>query len=448
MGRLRIKIFIIFICCITVLFQQRKAQHLHLYFDPATTPALVQMTHFINLPPNDLKIISWNRFHNHIKNKKQFPNTDFFITDKNDFGNSSLVFQKIEKILQTKQNIHIHLHFNLLHPAIYNFLSSHPKTKDKIKSVHVYEDASGHFLRDANRDDFLTSLPKNSTLYHWGNLSKICSDNSFSRCSQIKKIKKNISLKEINFQKLAHTFTEKKRKKLFDLTGFDYEKTKKLLSGKKTYFYILGYDWQKPVIGSQLAALKYLCQPSSKTDTPKEGETSSSNQSYWFYKNHPSGLNMPRHVILDHLCPNIKSIATHLPFELLILSDLSPHNVAGFSSSLFFNLSSEQIAIYLERANDPYRNILEKNALIHPNKIWTQKKIDKHLKESNIFEFIEDDNKSSWFLKINENKMLNIFKNEEVKIIEQTKNDFVIQKNKKDIHTYQFQKDYQWLKKP
>lgn len=157
---------------------------------------------------------------------------------------------------------------------------------------------------------------------------------------------------------------------------------------------------------------------------------------------------MPRHVILDHLCPNIKSIATHLPFELLILSDLSPHNVAGFSSSLFFNLSSEQIAVYLERANDPYRNILEKNALIHPNKIWTQKEIDKHLKESNIFEFIEDDNKSSWFLKINENKMLNIFKNEEVKIIEQTKNDFVIQKNKKDIQTYQFQKDYQWLKKP
>lgn len=44
--------------------------------------------------------------------------------------------------------------------------------------------------------------------------------------------------------------------------------------------------------------------------------------------------------------------------------------------------------------------------------------------------------------------MLNIFKNEEVKIIEQTKNDFIIQKNKKDIHTYQFQKDYQWLKKP
>lgn len=275
MGRLRIKIFIIFICCITVLFQQRNAQHLHLYFDPATTPALVQMTHFINLPPNDLKIISWNRFHNHIKNKKQFPNTDFFITDKNNFSNSSLVFQKIEKILQTQQNVHIHLHFNLLHPAVYYFFSTNPLTKNKIKSVHIYEDSSGHIFREKIYNSYLEKIPYETYFYHWGNFNQFCkSGTPLAGCSNFKIIHQKFITKQIDFNKIAGTLSENNKKKIFDLTGFNYEKTKELLKGKKTHFYILGYDWRQTIAGAQLGALKSLCQqnPTKLRERERERE--------------------------------------------------------------------------------------------------------------------------------------------------------------------------------
>ena len=108
------------------------------------------MVNFIHQPTKDFKIISWNRFDHHIKNKENFQNTFFIPVHKNYISEDSYFLFQIKELLKKNPNADIHLHFNLTHPAAYHFLVNHPLIKNKIKSVHIYEDASGHIFRDEN----------------------------------------------------------------------------------------------------------------------------------------------------------------------------------------------------------------------------------------------------------------------------------------------------------
>lgn len=261
MKKIRVKIFAIFFCCFFVFLSQKNSQHLHLYFDPAVTPALLQMIDMIEKPDKDIKIASWNRFNHHIKDKKNFNNTFFIVNSHHNFHENSPFFEKINEVIKTKKITHIHLHFNLIHPAVYHFFSTNPLTKNKIKSVHIYEDSSGHIFREKIYNSYLEKIPYETYFYHWGNFNQFCkSGTPLAGCSNFKIIHQKFTAKQIDFNKIADTLSENNKKKIFDLTGFNYEKTKELLKGKKTHFYILGYDWRKTIAGAQLGALKSLCQ--------------------------------------------------------------------------------------------------------------------------------------------------------------------------------------------
>ncbi len=413
--------------CFAVFHLSNKRPQLHIYLDPATTPALLQMIDFIHQPTEDFKIISWNRFDHHIKNKENFQNTFFIPVNKNYISEDSYFLFQIKELLKKNPNTDIHLHFNLTHPNAYHFLLDHTLIKDKIKSVHIYEDASGHIFRDENISFFPKSANPKPFFYHWGNPNEICKpDFSSDSCKNFNTIKLYTTPIQIDFKKLAKSLSESDKKKIFDLAGFDYEKINQLLNKKNPHFYILGYDWRNGFYGAQLSALKELCNSSNQSPT-------SDTEITWFYKNHPSNMFIPTHKTLQYLCPNIEPIDAHIPFELLLIGGFKNIQVSGFSSSLFFNHEKENISNYIIRENDPYIQILIKAKSLKEDQIWDIQKQKVSLEKSNIFELIYDikNNSSNWYLKINEHTLLNIFNDHTIKILNQTPETLLIENETK-----------------
>ena len=411
MNKIYLKIFIILMVCFAVFHLSNKRQQLHIYLDPATTPALLQMVDFIHQPTEDFKIVSWNRFDHHIKNKDHFKNTFFIPVNKNYISEDSYFLFQIKELLKKNPNTDIHLHFNLTHPNAYYFLLDHTLIKDKIKSIHIYEDASGHIFRDENISFFPKSPNPKPFFYHWGNPNKICApDLSSDSCKNFNAIKLYTTPIQIDFKKLAKSLSESDKKKIFDLAGFDYEKTHKLLNQKNPHFYILGYNWRRSFYGAQLSALKEICNSKGNKNIT------------WFYKNHPNNQFVPTHRTLQHLCPNIEPIDSHIPFELLLISGFKNIQVSGFSSSLFFNHEKESISNYMMRENDPYIQILIKAKSLKEEQIWDIPKQKEALEKSDIFELVDDvkNNKSKWYLKTDEQTLLNIFNDKTIKILNQT----------------------------
>ncbi|MBO7244519.1 MAG: hypothetical protein J6V53_04470, partial [Alphaproteobacteria bacterium] len=274
MRKLQLKIFIIFCCCGLVHFLPQKNVNIHIYADPATTPALLQMRDFIKQPDKDYKIANWNRYYRHIHQSK-FKNSFFTQTQKFAFNEQSTFFLTLKKLIETnkEKNVHLHLHFNLWHPNVYRFLTTHPLTKNKIKSIHAYEDSSGRFWWDQDNLNIFATSPIKPTFYYWGNEKKLCSGKTpHSKCHNFHQMHEKTNLVRIDFQKIAKTLSETDKQTLFDLTGFDYQKNKKLLDGKKTHFYILGYDWKIPIIGAQLSGLKKICNSPNQEERARARE--------------------------------------------------------------------------------------------------------------------------------------------------------------------------------
>ena len=67
--------------------------------------------------------------------------------------------------------------------------------------------------------------------YHWGNPNKICApDFSSDSCKNFNTIKLYTTPIQIDFKKLTKSLSESDKKKIFDLSGFDYEKMNQLLN--------------------------------------------------------------------------------------------------------------------------------------------------------------------------------------------------------------------------
>ena len=154
----------------------------------------------------------------------------------------------------------------------------------------------------------------------WGDIKKLCpKDSQIVRCPIVSNILKQVTPVNIDFNKIGSTLTTDEKEKIFKRAGFDYQKIKNQLQNKNAFIYILGTDWKKPNIATQLSGLKRLC----------------TRERDWFFKYHPNKHYQPTHTVLNHLCPNIQQIDAHIPFELLLITGLKPKGVAGFSSSLF-----------------------------------------------------------------------------------------------------------------
>ena len=391
----------------------KNTRMVHVYLDPASTPALLQMTNFVKQDPNDIKIVIWDRYVDHIKNKDTYKNTYFFTAGNffkktkhslSDLAPHNRIVVLLNYILYHNKKIRINLHFNLEHTANYEAIIQ-SSAKMHLDSVHIYEDANAWLLQDSTRDWVFQETPYTKYLYYWGDYKKLCSkDSIMKRCSTVEEFKKTVVPININYNTISKKLTEKEKEIIFNLSGLDYEKTKQFFHNKDVFIYVLGAHWHHPNVAIQLSGLKSLCTP-DKT---------------WYFKYHPNKKYQPTYTVLNHLCPGIQKLDAHIPFELLLIGGLKPKGVAGFSSSLFFPLNKEDILLYIPREYDRYIPILKQAQLIDESNTLDTAQQEINLKENNIYWLKMPNDKQFWTWKKDNQTMCNILKDECFKILEET----------------------------
>ena len=225
--------------------------NLHIYHDPATIPAFLQMKNFIKTNPKDAKIILWDRYNHSIKNKEKYQNT-FFIKEPDTtyiYNTHSKIFEQI-RILATSYlyknpKTRIHFHFNYMHAQAFNELKRNKKIIRKLKSIHFYEDAPAFFLRDTKYNFYFTQkTPYDKFLYIWSgtNSKSLCDQPPLEQCNHLKNIQNNTQIIYTDLQDYSQNLTIEDQLKIFKLINFDKAKYTSILKNKPNLIYILGFD--------------------------------------------------------------------------------------------------------------------------------------------------------------------------------------------------------------
>ena len=354
-----------------------KKQEIHIFFEGfATAPEFSQMIEFAKLPKETKKIIAWHRF----PNRKNVIDLNAYNTIEIDLpteeGNIKekvyTVSNAIQKIADENPAsvLVFHTSFDKVQNSLKPLLNMFPK--NRIKHIHLYEDGYGDifkwtdkilkaktFYKPNLKQQTLSLLAPNSkqewkiahvfglryhynVSYHFLNVNKIKNDKRFQKMfSTIK----DANLREINFDTLANTLTEEQKKLIYRLSGFDYDTFAPLIKNKKTIVFVMGYHFGNPdYIAAEQTILRKL------KNNELEGFTFKDSSNYtWFYKAHPSLNAKIDKEKFEHQFPDIIEIPAQVPFEVLILAGLKPTLTAGFSSSLFFSLSPNDVLLYIIR---------------------------------------------------------------------------------------------------
>ena len=374
--------FIFVICC--VLYGRTfyywipiKKPEIHIFFEGfATAPEFSQMIEFAKLPKETKKIIAWHRF----PNRKNVIDLDAYNTIEIDLpteeGNIKekvyTVSSAIQKIADENPAsvLVFHTSFDKVQNSLKPLLNMFPK--NRIKHIHLYEDGYGDifkwtdkilnaktFYKPNLKQETLNLLDSNSNQewkiahvfglryhynvsYHFLNVNKIKHDKRFKKMfSTIK----DADLREINFDTLANTLTEEQKHLIYSLCGFDYDTFFPQIKNKKTIVFVMGYHFGNPnYIAAEQTILHKL------KNNQLEGFPFADSPNYtWFYKAHPSLNAKIDKEKFEHQFPDMIEIPAQVPFEVLILAGLKPTLTAGFSSSLFFSLSPNDVLLYIIR---------------------------------------------------------------------------------------------------
>ena len=178
-NRTFLKKLIIILSIVLVALTSSNPKKIILYYDKATSPALLQMINFSHQSENDIKIIFWERFKG--KSIGKFKNT-YFTDSFEDF----IAFSN--QIIHKHPTRSVELHFNIhLFTQFYNMQNSLNNTR--IKKVHFYEDASNYIWYTPVHEWMFFDLPNAKTFLHiWGDETKLCSSQKpASQCEWVKK---------------------------------------------------------------------------------------------------------------------------------------------------------------------------------------------------------------------------------------------------------------------
>ncbi len=421
---LKIKIFII-VCFLFACYYTR--EHIvHIYFDKASNPTLIQMVDFVKRKDTDIKIVHWERINAHIKNKQDYKNVFF---TKNEHSISSIVKALKLHLFNVKVVIHLNMHQDYF---LNRFVEDHGKRI--IKEIHLYEDSPGYFWETSRVDYLLDSFWNIKKIIHlWGASEKLCeTPNSLARCNKVKEIMKRVTVEPVDFYEMEKRLSLDEKKKIFNLVGYDYDDLSKLFLNKKTVVYTLGCNVYKSYKATQIVVLKRLCQNSVYKNYN------------WFYKNHPTGYCRVPDRTLKALCPNIKALDAHVPFEVLILGGLAPTKIAGSGSGIFFSFKKDDVLAYVARENkDPYLSKLKKVGILTDKEVYTISDAEKMFEELNIFSIKEIEGYQRYLLQTDEKTVLDMFGSETGEIIEATLTQKII-KFKTRIVTIVPEDDYRW----
>ena len=170
------------------------------------------------------------------------------------------------------------------------------------------------------------------------------------------------TLKEIDWHALANTLTEEQKTAIYELTEFDINLYKEQIKNKATDFFLLRGAFSTPEEQIKTAIHLFKNQDKNRLLILKE---------------HPSLSNKKIAQKIQKQIPNTISFPKHVPFEVLILADLMPDTVSGYTSSVFFSIPAEKIKYFITTDKDFYLPFLKELNIV------SDEKVIKSMKEEN-----------------------------------------------------------------
>ena len=358
--------------------------YVRIYYDPTTMPSLYQAYDFLMQSPNALSFVCWQRIPEFMNNIDSKRNTIFF-NHKNMCVWHPLDISPIEDYYKQHPNTKfiIHSSNNWLDriAPLFNTIPS-----DAIEEIHLYEDCAFfmYISVDKNHENRISKirneiLGNNKVYFHARGVKRLNSlDYLFDKASlRAKETHKNDIMTEASIMLLKQNLnkTPDITEEYFNIFGFDYKKYRKQLQRPFGIFTFNRY-WNNSYANKQISFMYELIDGKLKYLTGKHNIK-------WLYKEHPRLYDEPRfRDIIQSQRPELESIDRNIPIELFILADIMPDYIAGYYSSLYFNIPAKRIALYIKHHEDPYIPIFKRFHSIPPGRMFELEDIDNNKKIS------------------------------------------------------------------
>lgn len=343
----------VWLICLFRLYQMLSVPPLiaHIYLDPASTPALFQMTDLVQQPAEAPKYVAWRRYTHELP---QHLLTQLNIQRSTISGSVSnatfreTVKQEIKDFYRQYPHYQFVIHGNMFH--LWSFVPALAVIpKNQVKSLHLYEDSIGRILWNGCstlRIDYAQNWPTVFRVAFWDEVKKSCPEQS------------DLTFQETNLFQLKDTLSSVEKKNVYALAGFDEKTIRPLFENGAVAVYL---DDQAINMDKLLAWLTQEIKAKPELE-----------QATWLYKNHPRlGWHGHAWEPLKNNLKKIEALPFKVPFEILILADLIPQYVLGYGSSSFFSVPTGHVLGYIKRPYDPYVPVLKKLGILQDNHVLT-----------------------------------------------------------------------------
>ncbi len=347
------------------------SSYVRIYYDPTTIPSLYQAYDFLNQSKEAISFVCWQRIPNLEKNLSSYKNVHVFNHYENSVWNAVDISPIKEFVLNNPDaKFIIHSSENWLNRILYIFDII---PKDAIKEVHLYEDSSYAMhvnINQTHKNEIAnirnTVLKDVKVFYHAREVSELNSLQCIydKKCYMLKKSHRNDILTEASPERLKENLNKNEsiKEAYFKIFNFNYKKFKEELKHPFGIF-TFGRYWKDYFANLQIAFLNEITGGKLNYLVQKENVN-------WYYKEHPKMYDEPMfEEILNTERPDLKSIDRNIPMEMFILADIVPDCVAGYYSSMYFNIPAENISAYIKHPDDPYIKIFKRKHTIKPGRI-------------------------------------------------------------------------------
>lgn len=347
-------LFVLWMCLcirlIQVLFVPPVA---HIYIDPASTPALFQMMDMVTQSSEEPKYVAWRRYMAFFPKKLISPLNITVSSVKPSTSNNDFVqlIQKEVKLFYRQHSDHVFvIHVNVSHPWFFNpVLRIIPK--DRVKHVYFYEDSIGRTIWDGIASGFLSTFLKYPVTYRLSYTEYL-----LERLPALKGFLQEVMISD------AQKLSEKQRNRLYVLAGLNKDLVSSFFDKKPVGLFLDDCNLKTDAVA-----------PCFQQKVVMNSEFQNIN---WLYKNHPRcAIEGPFWEKLKHYFPDVQLLPNKMPYEVLLMAGLVPDYVCGYSSSVFFSATPEQVLCYIERPGDKYLPLLKKMGIISDKNIIFQKDI-------------------------------------------------------------------------
>lgn len=256
--------------------------------------------------------------------------------------------------------------------------------KKAIKEIHVFEDGSysslfiGSFPKEKVARKMLyvdfAEIPK---IYHMEDAKYLNSLKCLfdKKCVKAKNLYKDDIVIESSIDTLKEKLNKNQRLKemFFYIFDFDYKYYQKVMTHPfGVYTFSMWVD--DKIAEKELAFMNEILNG-------KLNYLIKDKNVKWFYKEHPHAYQKHNFSeILPLIHPEMIRITKTVPLEFLLLADIIPDYLAGYSSGIYLSFPRKSISAYINRPNDVYMYIINRDHKIRPGRIFKITDIDNSFK--------------------------------------------------------------------